>query len=139
MEKGRRIAMYDGPKIITGIIVFLGLATFPFWYTAAMGDSGHRPKLVLPKDEKACVESKEYMNPNHMDMLDSWRDSVVRDGVRMVATSDGKKVEMSLTKTCIGCHDNKEKFCDECHTYLAVDPYCWNCHVEPKKGDQDDD
>ncbi len=126
--------MYDGGKIIFGIIVFLVAATFPFWYTAASGQGGNRPEPVLPSGEKACIESKEYMNPYHMDMLNEWRDAVVRNGARMVATADGKKVEMSLTKTCMECHDNKEKFCDECHTYLAVDPYCWDCHIESKGG-----
>ncbi|MDJ0763342.1 MAG: sulfate reduction electron transfer complex DsrMKJOP subunit DsrJ [Myxococcota bacterium] len=124
--------MYDGPKIIAGLIVFLVLALFPFWYTAASGQGGVRPDPKLPEGKTACVASKEYMNPYHMDMLDDWRDLVVRDGHRMVATRDGEKVEMSLTKTCMDCHANKETFCDECHTYLGVDPYCWDCHIEPK-------
>ena len=29
--------MYDGGKIITGLIVFVAITAFPFWYTAAMG------------------------------------------------------------------------------------------------------
>jgi hypothetical protein len=40
---------------------------------------------------------------------------------------------MSLTRTCLDCHSNKAEFCDRCHTYMAVDPYCWDCHVEPKE------
>ena len=24
-------------------------------------------------------------------------------------------------------------FCDRCHNYLAVSPYCWDCHVDPKE------
>ena len=124
--------MYDGPKIITGIIVFIVLVSFPFWYTAAMGEGNNVPEPELPTDEKACIESKEHMNAFHMDILNDWRDAVVRDGARMVETADGQKVEMSLTKTCMKCHESREKFCTECHTYLGVDPYCWDCHVEPK-------
>ena len=37
--------------------------------------------------------------------------------------------------SCMSCHSNKDEFCDRCHDYLAVKPYCWECHVEPK-GDQ---
>ena len=40
----------------------------------------------------------------------------------------------SLTNTCIRCHSNKDKFCDECHHFAGVQPYCWACHVMPKEG-----
>ncbi len=124
--------MYDGGKIITGIIIFIVFVLFPFWYTAASGQGGNKPEPKLPEGEKSCIESKEYMNAWHMDMIDTWRDSVVRDGNRMYTAEDGTKYEMSLSKTCMKCHDDKEKFCDECHTYTGVAPYCWDCHVEPK-------
>jgi cytochrome c oxidase subunit 2 len=42
---------------------------------------------------------------------------------------------MSLQNTCMHCHSNKQKFCDECHTYVAVKPYCWDCHIAPKAAD----
>jgi hypothetical protein len=34
--------------------------------------------------------------------------------------------------TCLGCHKNKSEFCDRCHSYSGVDPYCMDCHVLPK-------
>ncbi|MCP4677979.1 MAG: cytochrome C [Deltaproteobacteria bacterium] len=124
--------MYDGGKIITGIIIFIVLVLFPFWYTAASGQGGNRPDPETPKGEKSCVESKEYMSAWHMDMIDTWRDSVVRDGNRMYTAEDGTKYEMSLSKTCMKCHTDQEKFCNECHSYTGVEPYCWDCHVTPK-------
>ena len=69
-----------------------------------------------------------------MQLLATWRDSVVRDGDRFHIMPDGSIVEKSLTKTCLGCHVSKEKFCEECHTYASVKPYCWECHVIPKSG-----
>jgi hypothetical protein len=36
---------------------------------------------------------------------------------------------MSLEETCFSCHDDKSNFCDSCHDYTAVDPYCWDCHA----------
>jgi hypothetical protein len=40
---------------------------------------------------------------------------------------------MSLSDTCLDCHSKKDQFCDACHTYSAVDPYCWTCHVVPEE------
>ncbi len=124
--------MHDGGKIISGLIIFLVLVTFPFWFTFASGTPGYKPDPQKPANEKTCIESKEYMNAWHMDMLNQWRDAVVRDGQRMYISSDGKKYEMSLTNTCMKCHTDKEKFCDQCHNYVGVSPYCWECHVEPE-------
>jgi hypothetical protein len=72
------------------------------------------------------------MRATHMEMLDEWRDRVVREGERMYQASDGKSYEMSLTHTCLECHSNKAEFCDACHNYTAVTPYCWDCHIDPK-------
>ncbi len=124
--------MYDGGKIITGLIIFIALAVFPFWYTAASGQGAYKPELAAPSQGDKCVESKEHMKAWHMDMLNDWRDAVVRDGDRTYTASDGEKHNMSLSMTCMKCHDDKEKFCDQCHNYLGVVPYCWDCHVEPK-------
>lgn len=126
--------MYDSGKIITGILVFLILFTFPVWYNITSGDPSGVPDLVLPQGEgkTECVKSASYMRTLHMDLLNEWRDEVVRDGGRFVVTASGQKHEMSLSNTCIDCHSNKSEFCDQCHNYLAVSPYCWECHVEPE-------
>jgi hypothetical protein len=78
------------------------------------------------------VEDAEgYMKSWHMDLLNTWRDDVVREGKRIHVSRDyGTRYEMSLTKTCLGCHSNKKKFCDQCHDYIGVEPYCWDCHIE---------
>ena len=124
--------MYDGGKIITGLIIFVALVSFPIWYTGAMGKGGKKPEPQAPENETKCVESKEYMKAWHMDMLNEWRDKVVREGHRIYAANDGEKHEMSLTNNCLRCHNDKEKFCDECHNYVGVSPYCWDCHIESK-------
>jgi len=127
--------MYNSGKILIGIIAFLILFTSPIWYDLVFGNPAIKPNLVLPtgEDQKECVMSAEYMRDNHMELLDNWRDDVVRNGNRTFTSASGKKFEMSLTKTCIGCHSNKAEFCDQCHNYLAVNPYCWECHVDPQK------
>jgi hypothetical protein len=81
-----------------------------------------------------CVAPAAYMRKNHMLLLNTWRDSVVRDGERFHIMPDGSRVEKSLTKTCLGCHVSKKQFCEECHIYASVKPYCWECHVVPVSG-----
>jgi hypothetical protein len=71
------------------------------------------------------------MRVGHMSLLDDWRDNALRDGNRKYEDSEGKEIEVSLQNTCVKCHSNKKKFCDECHNYMAVKPYCWDCHIAP--------
>ena len=128
--------MYDTGKIVAGLAVFVVLATSPLWYNALSAAPPDRPELQLPTNGSTeCVESTEYMRANHMDLLDVWRDTVVREDVRTYTSElSGKSFNMSLSDTCLDCHTNKQQFCDSCHTYSAVTPYCWDCHVIPEGG-----
>ena len=125
--------MYDGGKIIIGILIFLVLITFPIWYNVVSGTPNVPPDLKIVTDAKQCVEDTEWMKHNHMNLLNEWRDKVVRDGIRFYTGHDGIKREMSLSNTCMSCHPNKADFCDQCHNYMSVQPYCWNCHIEPEE------
>ena len=129
--------MYDTGKIIPGLIIFVGLITFPIWSSGFQAGKAPEPKLNTPEieamAEKKCVESKEFMRKEHMQMLNNWRDEVVREGKRFRVEADGKELEKSLQKTCMKCHANKKEFCDTCHTYASISPYCWDCHVAPKE------
>jgi hypothetical protein len=126
--------MYDGGKIIVGIVVFVILATSPLWFNALTKETPEAPKLQLPTNGSTeCVEATEFMRTDHMELLNQWRNDVVRNGQRdYVSATTGKTYDMSLSRTCMDCHSNKAEFCDACHTYMAVSPYCWDCHVEPK-------
>ncbi len=125
--------MQNRGRIIIGLVVFLALISYPVWYNVASGKAGYVPDLEKPADAEQCVRETTYMTAHHMDLLDEWRDRVVREGVRMDESLGGEAVEMSLTRTCLGCHVNKDAFCDRCHDYLEVSPYCWDCHVDPKE------
>jgi hypothetical protein len=46
---------------------------------------------------------------------------------------NGKQYNMSLTNECLRCHTDKAKFCDQCHNYMGVNPFCWDCHTYPKE------
>ena len=127
--------MYDGWKIIVGLIIGVILLAYPFWPdTEKWAAKIPEPELTaMAKEAKVCVEPKSYIRTQHMKLLDQWRDSVVRDGIRQYENSTGEVYDMSLQNTCIECHSNKSKFCDQCHTYAGVDPFCWDCHVEPEE------
>jgi hypothetical protein len=126
--------MNDRKWIITGLVIFLGIFTFPFWYN--LGKAAPAPEPVLSEKAKAaktCVRPTEYMRAEHMQLLDIWRDTVVRTGQRMYVNSDGKTFNMSLSNTCLDCHANKAEFCDKCHNYASARPYCWDCHIDNPK------
>ena len=122
-------AMFDSGKVIIGLAIFLILVTAPLWYGAISGRGGEVPELVKPEGQ--CILDAVTMRASHMDLLNEWRDRVVRDGERIYTTPDDKQYVMSLQNTCMSCHSNKAEFCDQCHDYMGVTPYCWTCHVEP--------
>lgn len=125
--------MNDKIKIYIGLIIFIAIVTFPFWFN--LGSAAPVPELKLPDKAKAeaCVRSTEYMKTEHMQLLDIWRDTVVREGNRIYVNSKGEAFKMSLSDTCLDCHSEKAEFCDKCHNYASVSPYCWDCHIDPKE------
>ena len=130
--------MFDGGKIWTLLIIFLALLLFPLWYQRGDIVGAPEPELTetaIAKNEGKCIESKEYMTKEHMKLLDRWRMEVVRDGERSYTSTEGKTWDKSLQLTCMECHSNKSKFCDKCHNYAGVDPFCWDCHLAPKESE----
>lgn len=141
--------MNDRGLIIAGLAVFLVLATFPAWYTLGSTGGASPPHPELPKDGSRCVEDKEYMIANHMQLLIEWREAVVRGGDSSTIEIDGKEYEKSLSKGCMSCHTSRTKFCYECHKYANVQSLrrlqeptrhrtiegirCWGCHVAPEE------
>lgn len=132
LRRERVKEMYDRGKVIPGILIFLAMALFPLLHKLGPGEAGDRPVLQYPAGEKQCIEPKQFMRENHMQLLFDWRETVVRGGNRVYRASDGREYNMSITGECLGCHDNKTEFCDRCHDYLKVRPYCWDCHTIPK-------
>ena len=128
--------MYDAGKIITGLVIFVGLITCAFWMNMGKAAPIPEPKIDTPVIkqmlEKQCVEDKPFMRTTHMQLLNDWRDQALREADREYVNQKGKKYDISLQNTCMKCHSNKKDFCDKCHNYAGVAPYCWDCHTEPK-------
>ncbi len=128
--------MSDKSKIIAGLAIFVVIVTFPFWYN--LGKEIQSPILEISKKAKSskyCVLPNDNMVTEHMLLLDEWRYNVVRNSKRLHIGTDGKHYEMSLTNTCLDCHNNKSNFCDKCHNYVSVSPYCWDCHIDNSEGE----
>lgn len=137
--------LYDSGKIIMGLLVFVAFATFPFYFNIGKVNAKPDPKTDTPaiqewvkqNGKKECVEPKEFMRAEHMVLINNWRDSVVRDYNRgYISNANHKRFNMSLQNGCMVCHSNKKKFCDECHTYMAVKPFCWDCHIVPEEKEE---
>lgn len=123
--------MYNKGTIIPGLVIFVLIVTSPLWLNAFMTGSTV-PKVELPPGgETKCVASAAEMRANHMVLLNEWRDDVLRDGNRVSIMVDGKMYRKGLQMACMECHTSKEKFCDTCHEYASVKPYCWDCHLTP--------
>lgn len=125
--------MYNAKAIIPGLVVAVAVFTAPFWINIGAAPYEY-PAVVLPAPTEAteCIEPVEWMRAEHMTLLNTWRDEVVRNEKRTYIASDGKQWNISLQNTCMACHANQAEFCDKCHLQNNVAPYCWNCHVAPK-------
>ncbi|MGB5987624.1 MAG: sulfate reduction electron transfer complex DsrMKJOP subunit DsrJ [Desulfobacterales bacterium] len=126
--------MNDQKWIKFGLVIFGLLVLFPIFYN--MGKAAPAPELELTATAKAagqCVRDTAYMQAEHMQLLDVWRHAVVRQAKREYVNPEGKTFNMSLSNTCLDCHSNKAEFCDRCHNYASVEPYCWDCHIDNPK------
>lgn len=123
--------MYNAKYIWPGIVLFVVLFTAPFWLNAGSSEY-ERPAVALPPAGTECIESREYMAAEHMQLLNTWRDMALREEKREYVSTKGTSWAISLQNTCMSCHANKVEFCDKCHNSNSVDPYCWDCHVEPR-------
>ena len=129
--------IYDREIVVIGLAIFVALISFPFWFN--LGKAAPAPEVKLSDKAKAakqCIAPTPYMRAEHMAILDLWRDTVVRDAKRVYTLGDGRQFNMSLStgeNSCMGCHVTKADFCDKCHNYASVRPYCWDCHIAPKE------
>ena len=113
------------------------IVAWPAWSRVAGWNRPEPPALERPSDrpagalasaQEACVEPPAFMRASHMRLLADWRERAVRQGRRTYRSADGRDFEISLSGTCLKCHQDKATFCDRCHDYAGVSPGCWDCH-----------
>ncbi|MCL0040158.1 sulfate reduction electron transfer complex DsrMKJOP subunit DsrJ [Thermodesulfovibrionales bacterium] len=129
--------MYDSGKVIIGIAIFLAFVMFPFYINIGVVVEKPEPCLDTPVIQaleiKECVKPAHIMRATHIALLDNWKDLASRYGERLFVTEDKREFDISLQMTCMHCHSNYERFCMECHAFVAIDVGCWECHVVPEK------
>ena len=81
--------MYNAKAVILGILVFAVLFSTPFWANFGGTKDYKRPAIVLPQNEKECVEPVEFMRAEHMYLLNEWRDQALRYENRTYVSSTG--------------------------------------------------
>lgn len=123
--------MYNSGKIIPGLIIFVLLVSFPVWYN--LGDAGTAPDPEMPKDDTLqCILPAAEMRAKHMQLLNEWRDDALRRGERDFTVQVGDQMfRKGLTTTCLECHRSQQRFCQDCHDFVGLKVYCWECHVAP--------
>jgi hypothetical protein len=126
--------MTDALPVALGLGVFVVLTASPVWLPWARGGPTSPPALELPQGQGQCIESRAVMRERHPTLLTEWRDARVRQGQSRWVASGGREFRISLTATCLGCHNRPTAFCDRCHAYAGVEPACWNCHQRPAEG-----
>jgi hypothetical protein len=88
--------MYNKSLVLTIIVVVLLIVVTPFLYWRVSPGALLPPKPEPPPGgEKRCVESTDFMRKHHVDLLEEWRQSVVREGHVKYVASDGKEYDES--------------------------------------------
>lgn len=123
--------IYDGSKIIPGVVIFFAVISLPFWYNAVSSQAAETPQITINTQAKQCIEPEQWMIDHHMQLLNTWRDDVVRKDINTYTASNGEQYTIGLA-TCASCHPDRTDFCDQCHNYIDVSPSCWECHNLPE-------
>ncbi|WP_428605534.1 sulfur reduction protein DsrJ [Sedimenticola sp.] len=98
--------------------------------------SGASSETAVTKGSKAagldtCVAPTAVMRRNHMDYLKHDRNETVHKGIRDTRFSLAECVDCHAEKDSAGAYKpvNAEgQFCDTCHSYVAVNLTCFQCH-----------
>ncbi len=129
--------MHGTPKNVAAVAIFFLLLASPHLINLVYAKPWVGPSEDTPRiralAEKECVEDEAWMRRNHMNLLLTWRDEALRDTHRVYVNGEGRRYDVSLIRTCLGCHSNRSEFCDRCHAYAGVQPYCWRCHYAPEE------
>ncbi len=134
------------------VLIFFAILASPFIYNAFTNSQEfdheklEKPDKSLGKyclviagareKDKSAEANEDFIIANHGDILSHagiipGRAKSVRD----MAVRQGKRSEGGLNG-CIACHQNRAKFCDQCHDYVGVQTVneqtgCFACHNYP--------
>lgn len=87
---------------------------------------------------ETCVAPTAEIRRNHMDYLKHDRDATVHKGIRDTRFSLAECVQCHAERDNAGAYKpiNAEgQFCDSCHSYVAVNLTCFQCHSKTPESD----
>lgn len=133
--------MYSKKYVIILIIVLVVIFFSPLIYNAsAPGFEKESPTfengMLQEPEGDHCIEDKEWMKANHMDLLKEIRHDAIRNMDRYYKSEDYGTVYNASIEQCFECHTSQEDFCGACHEYNGVEPYCFECHSKPSVLDE---
>ncbi len=103
------------------VIILIPLAGSLVGFVVGDAPTADATFLELPDGYDSCVRDTEYMRYHHWELLRQVREEYVREGIRG---------EINLNR-CRECHPNRERFCNECHRAVSLEPDCFGCHYYP--------
>lgn len=122
---------------MTGWLAAVAVAVLALVAGAAEGwaSPDRVPFPMVPKAQAGteCVGEPAEMRRTHMKTLNHGRDVTLRAGARTPATGlqgciDCHAVTDEATGKAVS-HTDPRHFCTTCHTYVAVQPDCFQCHT----------
>ncbi len=125
-----RVLTKKNVGIVTAITAVVILA--PVAYSATrfgVGQVAQPPDVFLEMPDpqyQECVRETDYMRFHHMDLLKQIREEFIRDGIRGEVTLSG----------CRDCHENRARFCNQCHDAASLSLDCFGCHYYPEYADE---
>lgn len=126
--------MYSKVYVAAFIIIFLAIVFSPYYYNITAAEFETKlPELAKPEGDH-CIEDADWMEANHMDLLFEMRTKTIREpgGRYYESKTYPGEIYEGTTHQCFECHTSKADFCDKCHEYNGVKPYCWECHNTPE-------
>jgi hypothetical protein len=126
------VIVYNRGYLVLFIILLLAFATTPMWTGATgIGFVNIREELEKPEGDN-CIESKDYMEAHHMELLNEFRSMAIREGIRIYKSEAYGGYFNASIYECFECHSYKE-FCEKCHEFSGVHVYCLTCHAKPEE------
>ena len=123
-EEGRRPAMNDKAKVIAGLVDLRRSGDVSDLVHAwGRGEASPAGAGAARRTPRKCVEDTEYMTANHMDLLNQWRDAVVREGEKEYTSILRQEARDESHANLHGVpQPTRETFCNRCHDYANVEP-----------------
>lgn len=123
--------MRDRVLIYAGLVVLLGLLTWPSWQGLTARAAVRAPAPAVRTEQKHCIRDTEWMRHNHMKLLMHVRDDVVHRGIRNPDETLPGCMNCHLTRLADGSYpsvSSPQFFCNGCHSYAGVETDCFSCH-----------